>query len=88
MATAPFDTLKNAGFTDKQADAIVLAIQTSIKGKLLTKSDLTDFDFATTSAIVEFRADIYRALWIQGAGIAIATATLWGVVVAIEKWLS
>ena len=85
MPATPFDTLKNAGFTDKQADAIVFAIQTSIKGKLLTKSDLTDF--ATKGAIAEFRADMYRALWIQGTGIAIATATLWGVVVAIEKWL-
>ena len=64
MAATPYQTLKSAGFTDKQAEAIVSAIQTSIKGKLVTKSDLTGF--ATGTAIAEFRADIYRALWIQG----------------------
>ena len=86
MATAPFDTLKNAGFTDEQSAAIVFAIQASIKGKLLTKSDLTGV--ATKSAISEFRADIYRALWIQGIGVVIATAVLVGVVNAIIELTS
>ena len=88
MAAAPFDTLKNAGFTDKQAEAIVFAIQTSIKGKALTKSDVLLMETDMQTALAEFRADFYRALWIQGTCIAIATATLWGIVVAIEKWLS
>ena len=74
MAATPFDTLKNAGFTDKQADAIVFAIQTSIKGELLIKSDLTGV--ATKSAISEFRADMYRALWIQGAGLVMIMVAL------------
>lgn len=77
----PFDTLKNAGFTDEQSAAVVFAIQTSIKGKLATKSDLTGF--ATGITIAELRADIFRALWIQGISIAIATAAIWGVAVAI-----
>ena len=74
MATAPFDTLKNAGFTDKQADAIVFAIQTSIRGKLATKSDLAGF--ATNSAIDKFRADIYRALWNQGGALVMKMVAL------------
>lgn len=79
MAAAPFDTLKNAGFTDEQAEAIVFAIQTSIKGKVLTKSDL--MGVATKSATSEFRADIHRALWIQGGVlvmIMVALFTLFG----------
>ncbi len=79
MAASPFHTLKNAGFTDEQAEAIVFAIQTSIKGKVLTKSDL--MGVATKSPTSEFRADIYRALWIQGAvlvTIMVALFTLFG----------
>ena len=83
MAATPFDTLKNAGFTDAQSQAIVFAIQASIQGKLATKSHLTGF--ATKTAIDEFRADIYRALWIQGIGIAIATAVLVGVIDTIIR---
>ena len=83
MADAPFDTLKNAGFTDEQAEAIVFAIQTSIGGKLATKSDITDF--ATKTTFAEFRADFYRALWIQGAWLAITFAILMCLMVVLAK---
>ena len=83
IAATLFDTLKNAGFTDVQSQASVFAIQASIKGKLATKTDLTGF--ATKTDIAKLRADIYRALWIQGIGIAIATAVLVGVIDTIIK---
>lgn len=68
MATAPFDTLRiaqalrDAGFDDSQSEAIVNAIQKSLGENLVTKSDLE-------LAIAKLRADMYRALWIQGAGL-------------------
>ncbi len=65
MATVPFDTLRaaqalrDAGFDDAQSEAIIATIQKSLGENLVTKSDLG-------LAISELRADIYRALWIQG----------------------
>ncbi len=66
MAATPFHALKNAGFTDEQAGAIVFAIQSAIGKNTATKSKvlLTKTDAQTASA--KFRADIYRALLIQG----------------------
>ena len=61
MATAPFDTLRiaralrDAGFDEKQSEAIVSAIQDSLGQNVATKTDIS-----------VLRADIYRALWIQG----------------------
>lgn len=74
MATAPFDTLKNAGFTDKQADAIVFAIQDSLGQNVATKSDISEL--ATKLDLSELRADVYRALWIQGAGFVMIMVAL------------
>lgn len=69
MAASTFDTLaaadelRDAGFDEKQARAII-AIQQSARTELATKADLAGL-----------RADMYRALWIQGVGIiAILTA--------------
>ena len=64
MAASTFDTLriaralKDAGFDDAQSEAIVFAIQTSLGENVATKSDLN-----------ELRADIYRAMWVLGAGL-------------------
>ena len=75
MATAPFDTLriaqalKDAGFDDAQSEAIVGAIQKSLGENLVTKSDLE-------LAIAKLRADMYRALWIQGAGLVMIMVAL------------
>lgn len=72
MATAPFDTLRvaqalrDAGFDEKQSEAIVSAIQDSLGDNVATKSDLSEL--TTKSDLSELRADMYRALWIQGAG--------------------
>ena len=60
---AAADRLRDAGFDDGQARAIV-EIHRDAGAALATKADLD-----------ALRADLYRALWIQGAGIiAILTA--------------
>ena len=75
MAVSTFDTLrianalKDAGFDDDQAKAIVAAIQDSLGENLVTKSDLK-------LAIAKLRADMYRALWIQGAGLVMIMVAL------------
>ena len=73
MTAATFDTLaaadrlRDAGFDDGQARAIV-EIHRDAGAELATKADLD-------ALRAELRADLYRALWIQGAGIiAILTA--------------
>ena len=86
MATT-FDTLriaqalKDAGFDDDQSEAIVVAIQTSLGGELVTKSDLD-------AGLSELRADIYRALWVQGAGFVMITTAIVGVAVAVIAAIS
>ena len=79
MATAPFDTLriaqalKAAGFDDDQSEAIVDAIRESLGGELATKSDLA-----------ELRADIYRALWIQGGGLVMIITAMTVIAIAFS----
>ena len=78
MATAPFDTLRiaqalrDAGFDEKQSEAIVSAIQQSLGQNVATKADIAEVN----TKIVELRADIYRALWIQGAGLVMIMVAL------------
>ena len=78
MATT-FDTLriaqalKEAGFDDVQSEAIVVAIQTSLGGELATKADLA-----------ELRADMYRALWIQGAGLVMVITAMTVIAIAFS----
>lgn len=67
MSTAAFDTLtavqnlEASGFERRQAEAIATAINHGDE-RTATKADLD----ALESRI---RADLYRALWIQGVGI-------------------
>ena len=82
MAAFPFDTLriakalKDAGFEDAQAEAIVFAIQDSVGQNVATKSDLFSVRSHLETKIVELRADVYRALWIQGAGLVMIMVAL------------
>lgn len=68
MSAAVFDTLaavraiEAAGLDRHQAEAIADAIRAA-QGDLATRQDLR-------TATAELRADIHRALWIQGAGLA------------------
>ena len=93
MQTAVFDTLatahalKEAGFEDAQATAIVDALRHAVTEEVATKADLSALRAelkADLSALraelktdnAEARADLYRALWLQAAGIIGLTVAL------------
>ena len=74
-----FDTLaaskalRDAGFEDRQAEAVTGVVRHAVgagRDTLATKADLE-------TGLAGLRADIYRALWAQGAGlIAVMTALI------------
>ena len=74
-----FDTLaaakalREAGFEDRQAEAVTGVVRHAVgadRDTLATKADLE-------TGLASLRADIYRALWAQGAGlIAVMTALI------------
>ena len=78
MAASTFDTLaaadelRDAGFDEKQARAIV-GIQQNARTELATRADLA-----------ELRADIYRALWIQGTGIVVIIGAFVAIAAALK----
>ena len=80
MAASTFDTLriaralKDAGFDDVQSEAIVSAIQRSLGENVATKTDLA-----------ELRADIYRAMWVLGAGLVMINIAVTSLAVALIK---
>ena len=96
MSTLAFDThkavkaLKEAGFGDIQAEAVVATVGDAIGGDVATKGDIavlkTDIagfkaDIKAAIAalkvdIAEFKAEIYRHLWLMAAGIVGLTVTL------------
>lgn len=86
MATAVFDTLtaaktlRDAGTKDVHAEAIAHTVNQAVGDNLATKADLT-------AAVAELRAELYRALWIQGAGIVGVLGTLLAIATAIVKFL-
>ncbi len=78
MSTLAFDThkavkeLKQAGFDDTQAEAIVATVGDAIGGNVATKTDIA----ALKTDIAALKADIYRHLWLMAAGIVGLTVTL------------
>ena len=78
MSTLAFDThkavkaLKQAGFGDAQAEAVVATVGDAMGGDVATKSDIA----ALKSDIAMLRAEIYRHLWLMAAGIVGLTVTL------------
>ena len=94
MTSPPFDTLRiaqalrDAGFDNGQAEAVVAAIQQSLGEQVATKSDISDLRGDMRTGMEKLRADMYRALWIQGAGLVMITVAVAGVAVAIAKAIS
>jgi hypothetical protein len=94
VAASTFDTLRiaqalrDAGFDNGQAEAIVSAIQQSLGENVATKADLAALRDELRADMAELRADIYRALWVQGAGLLVALGALASVAVAISKAIS
>ena len=80
MTASTFDTLaaadrlREAGFDDGQARAIV-GIHQDAGADLVKIADLDTRITGLDAKLAELRADLYRALWIQGGAIvAILTA--------------
>ena len=78
MSASTFDTLdamrrlEQAGMERAQAEATVDAIreaQSELATKADLRSELAAVEYRLQSAVSELRAGLYRALWIQGAGI-------------------
>ena len=98
MSTGTFDTLdamrrlEQAGMERAQAEATVETMreaQAELATKsdlVLVRSDLAELESRLLLALADLRADLYRALWIQGAGIVainsafIATAAALGLI--------
>ena len=90
MAVADTDTdfdtlaharmLREAGVEDKQAEAHAEAAR-ALRAGLATKADLDSLemrlDARLDARIADLRADLYRALWVQGASlVAVMTALI------------
>ncbi|MDE0389691.1 MAG: hypothetical protein OXI75_13405 [Rhodospirillales bacterium] len=82
MATAVFDTLqasrklKAAGISETHAEAIVSSMSEAFSDTVATKADIAALEATTKSDIAEvkaeianLRAEMFRALWIQGGSI-------------------
>ena len=78
MDDIAFDTLavsqelREAGVENRQAEAIAAAMRrvtAASRGGLATKADLDALRAHVDTSIAVLRADLYRALWIQGAGV-------------------
>lgn len=82
MQTAAFDTLatanalKEAGFEETQAAAIVDALRHAVTEEVATKANLSELRSELKTDLGELRADLYRALWMQAAGIIGLTVAL------------
>lgn len=74
-ALASARTLRDAGFDNRQAEAVAGVVRHGRAG-LSTREDLDKLEARMDARIAALRADIYRALWIQGAGIVATIAGL------------
>ena len=97
MVSRSFDTyravnaLKEAGFPDEQAVAVVDTIGGAMTGGLATKADLAEVkaelkgDVASVKTdLAEFKSELYRHLWLMGMGLVTLNV---GLTVALIKLL-
>ena len=82
MNTATFDThaavkaLTRAGVAAEQAEAITDTVRVAVSEGVATKADLDTGLAALDAKIAALKADLYRALWIQGAGLVAVMVAL------------
>ena len=82
MPTAEFDTLSAAqelwasGISDAQAEAIAAAMRKAVKDHAASRADVAELRAESKADKAALRADLYRALWIQGAGIVAVIGSL------------
>ena len=78
MTTITFDTrkavrnLKAVGFEEPQADAIVDTLGDAFSDTVATRLDIAGVETKIAgleTKIADLKAEMFRALWIQGAGI-------------------
>lgn len=82
MVEFAFDTLKaakalkEAGFGEAQAEAVVAAVGGAMGENVATKADLVALEAALKADLAALEARFYRHLWIMAAGIVSVTVTL------------
>ena len=74
--------LRDAGMDESQAEAVVEIIRSS-STNLMTKDDAAILRAEVKADILSVKADVYRALWIQGAGIIAIMGTILAITVAL-----
>jgi len=90
MSMLAFDThkavkaLKDAGFDDSKAEAVVATVGDAIGGDIATKADIAELQATTKADIAELRAEIYRL--VLTAVVSIIGLTT-GLTVALVKLL-
>lgn len=78
MATLTFDThaavkaLRDAGFEEAQAEAVVMTVGGAMTGNVATKADISDL----RAEMADQFSVLYRHLWIMARGIVGFTASL------------
>ncbi len=92
MAAPTFDThdavrkLRGAGVDEQAAEGIVEVVEEATS-PLVTRDilrlELGELRSELRSELHEFRSEMYRALWIQGAGIVAAISGLGAIAVAV-----
>ena len=82
MSSLAFDThkaavvLKQAGFDEGQAEAVVNPVGDAPGGKVATKADLTEAVAAVRADMADRFAGLYKQLWLMAVGIVGLTVTL------------
>lgn len=82
MSTLAFDThkavtaLKQAGFDEGQAEAVINTVGDAPGGKVATKADLTEAVAAVRADMAAQFAGLSRQLWLMAVGIVVLTVTL------------
>ena len=82
--------LKDAGFEEAQAEAVVTILGEVLDGTVATKADLknlaTKDDIAEVRAeMAEFKVGVYRHFWLMGAGMLGVNVATAGLIIAVLK---
>ena len=92
MTTYTLDThatireLEDAGMDSRQAEAVVAAISRS-DAELATKADLKAGITDLKAEIANLKSEVFRALWIQGAGLVGIQLAIAGLLFAAIRFL-
>ena len=92
--------LKSAGFNEVQAGAIVRSMAGAFQDGMIatradidklrtsTRADVDKLQTSTTADIANLKAVVFRALWIQGAGIVGIHLAIGGLLFAAIRFLN